>query len=56
LLKDIGGTQLLATHDLELARELCTRAIVLEKGRVLAEGEPGSLLRDKAFLQAHGLA
>ena len=56
LLKRIGGTQLIATHDLELAVELCTRAIVLEKGRVLTEGEPAKLLRDSAFLQAHGLA
>ncbi|MGD0089504.1 MAG: cobalt ECF transporter T component CbiQ, partial [Planctomycetota bacterium] len=56
LLKNIGGTLLVATHDLDLAIELCSRAIVLEEGQVLVEGAAGQLLRDKDFLLAHGLA
>jgi ABC-type polysaccharide/polyol phosphate transport system ATPase subunit len=39
-LKQDGKTVLLATHDLDLVREQCTRAIYLEKGRIVAEGAP----------------
>lgn len=34
----------LATHDMELARKWCTRAIVLEDGRVVRDGPPAEVL------------
>ena len=56
LLKRLSGTQVIATHDLELAAEVCGRVIVLEQGRVVAHGDPRTVLSDQAFLLAHGLA
>ena len=38
LLRQISATKLIATHDLELVVELCSRAIVLDHGLVVAEG------------------
>lgn len=35
---DAAGTVFLVSHSLDTARELCTRAIWLDKGRVLADG------------------
>lgn len=55
LLRQAGGTQLIATHHLEFAREHCTRAIILDAGRVVADGPPETLLADQKILQAHGL-
>lgn len=43
-LKRDGKTVLLATHDLDLVREQCSRAIYLEGGRIVAEGEPRSVV------------
>jgi cobalt/nickel transport system ATP-binding protein len=43
LLKDLPQTMLIATHDLDLVRTLCTRVVVLERGRVIADG-PVALL------------
>jgi cobalt/nickel transport system ATP-binding protein len=55
LLRDIPTTKVIATHDLELVVELCSRAILLDGGTVVAEGPPGALLDDEALMLAHGL-
>jgi cobalt/nickel transport system ATP-binding protein len=56
LLKEIGGTQIIATHDFGVIRELCGRVVVLDQGQVAADGAPEAILRDQALLNAHGLA
>ena len=54
-LKELGHTMLLATHDMEFAIETCGRAVILQDGRIAADG-PSSLLRDKELLEKCGLA
>ena len=55
LLRQIPATKLIATHDLELAVELCSRAIVLDHGEVVADGPTTELLNDEPLMLAHGL-
>jgi cobalt/nickel transport system ATP-binding protein len=55
LLREIPATKLIATHDLELAVELCPRAIVLDRGEMIADGRTVELLNDEALMFAHGL-
>ena len=55
LLRQIGATKLIATHDLELVVELCERSIVLDRGRIVADGAPRELLGDEELMRAHGL-
>jgi cobalt/nickel transport system ATP-binding protein len=55
LLGGLAATKLIATHDLELAVELCTRAIVLDHGEVVADGPTHVLLNDEPLMLAHGL-
>jgi cobalt/nickel transport system ATP-binding protein len=55
LLRQIPATKLIATHDLELAVELCSRAIILDDGRVVADGPTRTLLNDEELMLAHGL-
>jgi cobalt/nickel transport system ATP-binding protein len=55
LLRQIPATKLIATHDLELVVELCSRAIVLDHGSVVADGPVVELLDDEALMVAHGL-
>jgi ABC-2 type transport system ATP-binding protein len=38
-----GVTVLLSTHDLEEAERLCDRVVILDRGRILAEGAPDAL-------------
>jgi cobalt/nickel transport system ATP-binding protein len=55
LLRQIPATKLIATHDLELAVELCSRAIVLDRGEIVADGATVKLLDNETLMLAHGL-
>ena len=55
LLGTLPVAQVVATHDLELVVRLCTRAILLDAGRVVAAGPVAEILGDEALMQAHGL-
>jgi cobalt/nickel transport system ATP-binding protein len=55
LLANTGATKLIATHDLDLVRRTCGRVLFVHRGRLVADGEPGTILADAAFLEANGL-
>ena len=42
---------LLSLHDLGLAARHCTRLILLDKGRLLADGVPGAVLTDERIAE-----
>ena len=46
LLKGFTHTQLIATHDLDMVRELCGRTIVLDEGKIIADGQTNDILED----------
>ena len=48
-------TMLVATHDLRLAVALCERLLILDEGRLVFDGEMKKALRDREFLERHGL-
>ena len=50
-----GEALLLATHDLPLIRRLCSRAILIDEGRIVADRPTADLLADGPLLAAHGL-
>jgi cobalt/nickel transport system ATP-binding protein len=55
LLRVLPGTKLIATHDLEMVLELCPRSVLLDAGRVVADGASRDVLGDLALIEAHGL-
>ena len=55
LLSRLPVTQLIATHDLEFVVEICPRTIVLDGGRIVADGPTRQLLDDEPLMLAHGL-
>jgi len=54
-LKTIPATKIIATHDLEMVVELCSRTVVLDQGRIVADGPTRDLLGDEQLMLAHGL-
>jgi len=62
--RDRAATVLLCTHDLQEAEVLCDRVVMIDQGRVLAEGTPAELIRahtgktggslEDAFMQLTG--
>ncbi|HEY2588906.1 MAG TPA: ABC transporter ATP-binding protein [Tepidisphaeraceae bacterium] len=55
LLKELPATKVIATHDLEMVVELCSRTILLDRGQVVAAGPTVKLLSDEPLMLAHGL-
>ena len=55
LLREVPATKLIATHDLEMVVEMCPRSIILDGGRVVADGATLELLDNEELMLAHGL-
>jgi energy-coupling factor transporter ATP-binding protein EcfA2 len=55
LLRDLPLTMLVSTHDMALVQELFPRMVIMDEGRIVADGETAELLNDSALLDAHGL-
>ena len=55
MLETIDRTLVVVTHDLPFAAELCERAVILARGRLVADGECCDVLADDALLAAHDL-
>jgi len=45
-LKEQGTTLVLTTHYMDEAEQLCDRLVVVDHGRIMAEGSPAQLIRD----------
>ena len=54
-LRDSDKTILLASHDLDMTLDVCSRAIILNDGRVSAEGLLPELFMNRELLEANGL-
>ena len=55
LLKEFTHTKLIATHDLDLVRQLCTRTLVLQQGKLRADGPTAEIFADRGLMEECGL-
>lgn len=55
LLRELPITMLVSTHDMKLVEELFPRTIVMDEGRIVADGRTEDILADEKFLNEHGL-
>ena len=55
LLARLPQTLVIATHDLGMVRDLDPRVVVIDGGRVVADGPAVEILQDGELLRAHGL-
>jgi cobalt/nickel transport system ATP-binding protein len=55
LLRELPITMLVSTHDMRLVQELFPRTIIMDEGRVVADGLTSEILENEDLLNAHGL-
>ena len=51
----LGLSTVIVTHDLLYALQLCPRSVILNDGRIVADGPTRDILADEALLAAHRL-
>jgi cobalt/nickel transport system ATP-binding protein len=55
ILEALDITMLMVTHDLPYALELCERALVINNGRIVADGSTAAILGDRDLMRANRL-
>lgn len=55
LLASLPATLLVVSHDLPFVLELCPRSLIIDQGRIVADGETRQLLLDRELLAKHRL-
>ena len=50
LLQAFEHTRIVATHDLDFVLDVCARVLVMEGGRIVADGVPDAIFRDEPLL------
>ncbi len=50
LLKGLDYTKIIASHDLDLVEDVCSRVLVMHHGRLEADGPPDVIFADKVLL------
>jgi len=56
LVQGLPQTRIISSHDMDLVRVLCGRVVVMDGGRIFADGPSEAILGDSALLKAHRLA
>jgi cobalt/nickel transport system ATP-binding protein len=54
-LSDLPITMLVSTHDLRMVQEVFPRMVIMDEGRIVADGFSDDLLKDDELLERHGL-
>jgi cobalt/nickel transport system ATP-binding protein len=55
LVRRLPGTKLIATHDLDLVLDLCSRVLILDGGKLFADGSASEVLSNSELMDRHGL-
>ncbi|MBE9115924.1 ABC transporter ATP-binding protein [Lusitaniella coriacea LEGE 07157] len=48
-------TLAIASHDLEMILEVCDRVLLLDRGQVVADGKPQTIMSDRTLMETNGL-
>ncbi len=54
-LRDLPITMLVSSHDLRMVQDLFPRMVIMDEGKIVADGLTAELLKDEVLLKAHGL-
>ena len=52
-INSLSQTKLITSHDLDMILDTCGRVILLDQGKIIADGKTEEILRDQKLLEAH---
>ncbi len=52
-IRALPQTKIITSHDLDMILDTCRRVILLDRGRIVADGPADEILRDQELLEAH---
>lgn len=55
ILNEMEETKIIASHDLDMIWDTCTRTILLCRGKIVKDGKTEEILKDRELLEANGL-
>jgi len=55
LLRELPITMLVSSHDLHMVQELFPRMVIMDEGKIVADGPTVELMENQALLESHGL-
>ncbi len=55
ILNEIKALKIVTSHDLDFILDTCERVVLLDEGRIIADGDAKEILKDKELLESHGL-
>ena len=55
LLASLRQTLIIATCNMSFAASLCQRAVLIDHGRIIADGDTAKIMNDAELMQSHGL-
>jgi cobalt/nickel transport system ATP-binding protein len=55
LIRQLPGTKIIASHDLPMIRETCSRILLLDEGKLIADGPAAQIMDNAQLLEKHGL-
>ena len=55
ILKGFRQIKIIASHDLDMILDTCSRVILMSDGEIIRDGDVKEILLDKELLEAHGL-
>jgi cobalt/nickel transport system ATP-binding protein len=55
LLRELPMTMLVSTHDMAMVEELFPRMVIMDNGRIVADGSTKQFMQDVTLLETHGL-
>jgi len=54
-IRTMDNTKLIASHDLDMILDLCSRVLLIAGGRLIADGDAKTILSDREHLEANRL-
>ena len=55
IFNELKVLKIVTSHDLDFILDTCERVVLLDDGRIIADGKAQEILRDRELLESHGL-